>query len=123
MVINLKKSDFAQAKVIYLGHEIGLGKIAPKQVNVEGISAFPAPQNRRGVRRFLGMVGYYRRFVKNFSDIATPLTNLLKKDVKFFWDDKCQRAFENLKLTLVSYPLLRSPNFTFAWLQMLVTQV
>ncbi|XP_064121744.1 uncharacterized protein LOC135226230 [Macrobrachium nipponense] len=89
LVVNLRKSDFAQAKVVYLGHEIGLGKVAPKKANVEAISNFPAPQNRRGVRRFLGMVGYYRKFVKNFSDIAHPLTNLLKKDVKFIWDDQC----------------------------------
>ncbi|XP_064085362.1 uncharacterized protein LOC135200684 [Macrobrachium nipponense] len=92
LVVNVRKSDFAQAKVVYLGHEIGLGKVAPKKANVEAISNFPAPQNRRGVRRFLGMVGYYRKFVKNFSDIAHPLTNLLKKDVKFIWDDQCQES-------------------------------
>ena len=112
LVINLRKSDFAQAKVIYLGHEIGLGKVAPKQANVEAITTFPAPQNKRGVRRFLGMVGYYRRFVKNFSDLASPLTELLKKDVKFTWNSECQKAFENLKSTLITFPLLRSPDFS-----------
>ncbi|XP_068206239.1 uncharacterized protein [Palaemon carinicauda] len=112
LVVNLRKSDFAQAKVIYLGHEIGLGKVAPKKANVEAISGFPAPQNRRGVRRFLGMVGYYRRFVKNFSDIAHPLTNLLKKDVKFIWDEQCQESFDKLKASLMTFPLLRSPDFS-----------
>ncbi|XP_068233339.1 uncharacterized protein [Palaemon carinicauda] len=112
LVVNLRKSDFAQAKVIYLGHEIGLGKVAPKKANVEAISDFPAPQNRRGVRRFLGMVSYYRRFVKNFSDIAHPLTNLLKKDVKFIWDEQCQESFDKLKASLMTFPLLRSPDFS-----------
>ena len=112
LVINLSKSDFAQAKVIYLGHEIGLGRVAPKQANVQAISEFPSPSNRRGVRRFLGMVGYYRKFIKNFADIAHPLTNLLKKDVGFLWSEECQVAFEKLKAALVTYPLLRSPDFS-----------
>lgn len=111
LVVNLKKSDFAQAKVIYLGHEVGMGKVAPKRANVEAVTDFPAPQNRRGVRRFLGMVGYYRRFIKNFSEIATPLTNLLRKNVKFVWTKECEEAFEKLKAVLISYPLLQSPNF------------
>ncbi|XP_066958870.1 uncharacterized protein [Macrobrachium rosenbergii] len=111
LVVNLKKSDFAQAKVIYLGHEVGMGKVAPKRANVEAVTDFPAPQNRRGVRRFLGMVGYYRRFIKSFSEIATPLTNLLRKNVKFVWTKECQEAFGKLKAVLISYPLLQSPNF------------
>ncbi|XP_068228003.1 uncharacterized protein [Palaemon carinicauda] len=56
LVINLRKSDFARAKVVYLGHEIGLGEVAPKKANVEAITIFPDPTNRRGVRRFLGML-------------------------------------------------------------------
>lgn len=112
LVINLRKSDFAQAKVVYLGHEIGLGQIAPKRANVEAVTTFPAPRNKRGIRRFLGLVGYYRRFIKNFSDLANPLTNLLKKDVKFMWDNECQQAFEKLKATLITYPLLHSPDFS-----------
>ncbi|XP_068213448.1 uncharacterized protein [Palaemon carinicauda] len=111
LVVNLKKSDFAQAKVIYLGHEVGLGKVTPKKANVEAVADFPVPLNKRGVRRFLGMVGYYREFICNLPDIANPLTNLLKKGFRFNWSADCQGAFERLKATLISYPLLRSPDF------------
>ncbi|XP_068228128.1 uncharacterized protein [Palaemon carinicauda] len=81
--INLKKSEFARTKIVYLGHEVGLGKVSVQQAYVEAITEFPIPKNKREVRKFLGMVGYYRRFVKNFADLAAPLTNLLKKDVAF----------------------------------------
>ena len=61
--------------------------------------------------RFLGMAGYYRKFCKNFSDIAEPLTNLLKKSIKFKWNDKCQDAFDRLKAMLKSAPVLLAPDF------------
>ena len=111
LVINLKKSDFARAKVVYLGHEVGHGKIAPKNVNIQAILNFPIPYDKRTTRRFLGMAGYYRRFVRNFSEIAHPLTNLLKKEVKFMWKQECQRSFDKLKAILVNFPVLRSPDF------------
>ena len=61
--------------------------------------------------RFLGMAGYYRKFCKNFSGIAEPLTNLLKKSTKFKWNDKCQDAFDRLKAILKSAPVLLAPDF------------
>ena len=61
--------------------------------------------------RFLGMAGYYRKFCKNFSLIAEPLTNLLKKNVKFIWDEKCQKSFDKLKAILKNSPVLLAPNF------------
>ena len=61
--------------------------------------------------RFLGMAGYYRKFCKNFSGIAEPLTNLLKKSTKFKWNDKCQDAFDRLKAILKSAPVLLGPDF------------
>ncbi|XP_066957632.1 uncharacterized protein [Macrobrachium rosenbergii] len=63
------------------------------------------------VRKFLGLVVYYRRFVKNFSNIAEPLTRLLKKEVKFVWSSETQNAFEKLKQVLVCFPILRAPDF------------
>ena len=61
--------------------------------------------------RFLGMAGYYRKFCKNFSGIAEPLTDLLKKSTKFKWNDKCQVAFDHLKAILKSAPVLLAPDF------------
>ena len=61
--------------------------------------------------RFFGMTGYYRKFCKNFSGIAEPLTNLLKKSTKFKWNDKCQDAFDRLKAMLKSAPVLLAPDF------------
>ncbi|XP_068240411.1 uncharacterized protein [Palaemon carinicauda] len=111
LVINLNKCDFAKAKIIYLGHEVGHGKILPKSVNIQSILDFQVPENRRGIRRFLGMVGYYRRFVLNFADVANPLTNLLKKGQRFCWTAECQDAFDKLKSTMINTPILKTPNF------------
>lgn len=111
LVINLKKSEFAKAKVVYLGHEVGFGKVAPKQANVDSIRHIEIPKCRRDVRKFLGLVGYYRRFVKNFSDIAEPLTNLLRKNVTFVWTNDAQNAFEKLKQVLMNFPILKAPDF------------
>ena len=87
LVINLKKCKFAKATVVYLGHEIGHGHIAPKKSNVEAILNFPCPRNPKDVRSFLGLAGYYRRFMQNYAEITYPLTSLLKKRIKFIWDE------------------------------------
>ena len=111
LVINLSKSDFGHAKVVYLGHEIGFGKVAPKSSNIQAILEFPVPKNRKNVMQFLGLAGYYRRFVANFSYIAFPLSNLLKKNVSFIWNQECETSFNKLKSILISQPVLKSPDF------------
>ena len=78
---------------------------------VEAILKFPAPDDRRGLRRFLGMVGYYRSFCQNFSSVVSPLTDLLSPKVPFEWSDRCQCAFETVKGLLVSAPVLLAPDF------------
>ena len=111
LTINLVKSDFCQATVVYLGHVVGQGQVKPIDVKVKVITEFPEPTTRRQLMRFLGMAGYYRKFCKNFSLIAEPLTNLLKKNVKFIWDEKCQKSFDKLKAILKNSPVLLAPNF------------
>ena len=101
LVVNLRKSDFAKAKVIYLGHEVGYGKVSPRDVNIKVILDFPVPQTKKDVRSFLGICGYYRRFVKNFAYIAKPLTDLLKKNIKFNWNEECTQAYNKLKAIIV----------------------
>jgi hypothetical protein len=69
---------------------------------IEVIEKLPPPMNVKGIRSFLGHVGFYRRFIKDFSHIARPLTNLLAKDVKFTFNYECHRAFQILKKALIS---------------------
>lgn len=111
MTVNLSKCEFGCATVTYLGHVIGQGQVAPVDAKVEAILEFPVPNGKKALRRFLGMIGYYRKFCRNFADIALPLTNLLKGNIKFVWNDSCQKAFDTLKTMLCHFPILRSPNF------------
>ncbi|XP_068240074.1 uncharacterized protein [Palaemon carinicauda] len=111
LVINLSKSVFCEATVTFLGHVVGKGEVLPKEVNVAKIKEFPVPSSKRELQRFLGMAGYYSRFVANYSDVIAPLTNLLRKHSKFVWDDKCKESFEIVKCVLTSSPVLRAPNF------------
>ena len=77
---------------------------------IEAIVNWKLPRNVIEMRSFLGLAGYYRRFVKGFSVIASSLTKLLRKGVKFEWDDKCQSSFEQLKKILVKTPMLTQPT-------------
>ena len=111
LTVNLAKTEFCHATVIFLGHLVGQGQVKPLEAKVNAISEFPVPKCKRQLMRFLGMAGYYRKFCKNFSGIAEPLTNLLKKSTKFKWNDKCQNAFDRLKAILKSAPVLLAPDF------------
>ena len=111
LTVNLAKTEFFHATVTFLGHLVGQGQVKPLEAKVNAISEFPVPKCKRQLMRFLGMAGYYRKFCKNFSGIAEPLTNLLKKSTKFKWNDKCQDAFDRLKAILKSTPVLLAPDF------------
>lgn len=111
LTINLAKSEFCHATLTFLGHEVGQGHVKPIDAKVQAINEFPVPTCKRQLMRFLGMAGYYRKFCKNFSDIAEPLTNLLKKGVKFVWSNDQQTAFEKVKAILKSSPILSAPDF------------
>ena len=115
LTVNLEKSVFVKTEVTYLGHKVGNGKIAPNSVKVVGILDYPTPSTRKQVRRFLGMSGFYRRFCKNFSEIVSPLTDLLckgnEKDKKMKWTDKCEESFIEVKKMLSNEPVLMAPDF------------
>ena len=110
LTINLLKSEFGKATVIFLGYVVGQGKVCPVTAKVNAILEIPAPTNKQTLMRFLGMVGYYRKFCKNFAEITAPLTNLLKKSQSFVWTKECQDAFQLCKSMLSSEPVLRAPN-------------
>ncbi|WJZ89404.1 hypothetical protein VitviT2T_008626 [Vitis vinifera] len=96
---------------IVLGHIISKKGIEVDKAKVELIVKLPPPTNVKGIRQFLGHAGFYRRFIKDFSKISKPLCELLVKDAKFVWDEKCQKSFEELKQFLTTAPIVRAPNW------------
>ena len=106
------KCEFLRPEVVYLGHVISKEGVRPDNKKLVAVREFPRPRNIKNVRQFLGLAGYYRRFIKGFSDIAKPLTSLTKKDVPFHWGEKQQEAFENLREKLCEEPVLQYPDFT-----------
>ncbi|NAW23507.1 hypothetical protein FGF82_23550, partial [Salmonella sp. gx-f9] len=90
------KSEFWLREVGFLGHIVSGDGIRVDPSKISAIVDWKPPKNVFEIRSFLGLAGYYRRFVKGFSMIAVPLTRLLQKDVKFEWTDKCQQSFEQL---------------------------
>ena len=106
----LSKCDFWLKEVLFLGHIVSAEGIRVDLAKIEAIVSWKPPQNVTKVRSFLGLTGYYRRFVKGFSAIAATLTKLLRKGVKFEWDDKCQSNFKQLKKILVKASVLTQPT-------------
>ena len=106
----LSKCDFWLKEVSFLGHIVSAAGIRVDPVKIEAIVNWKPPRNVTEVRSFLGLAGYYRRFVQGFSVIASSLTRLLRKGVKFDWDDKCQSSFEKLKEILIEAPVLIQPT-------------
>ena len=104
------KCHLLQKEVLFLGHVVGENGIKPNPELIDSIKEWKTPQTTRHVQQFLGLANYYRRFIQNFSDIASPLTQLTKKDVNFTWTSECQIAMEKLKKALCSAPILAYPQ-------------
>ena len=98
--------------VAFLGHNVGDGILTPNQDKARDIVEAKRPETKKQIRSFLGMVGFYRRFIPQFAEIALPLTNLTKKGNpnKLVWEGEHQRAFERLRSYMVSTPILRLPD-------------
>jgi len=94
-----------------LGHVVGRGGIKPVEAKVEAIMNFPTSMSKSQLMRFLGMVGFYWKFCKNFAVVAEPLTKLLQKRHKFTWEHNQQQAFERVKMLLTTAPVLTMPDF------------
>ena len=105
------KCKFATKQVKYLGHIVSKDGMSVNPENTEKIQNAKSPTNAKQVKSVLGMMGYYRKFVKNYAKIAAPLHDLLKKDKKFQWTEECETAFQELKSKLVTAPILRYPQF------------
>ena len=110
LTLKSKKCFFAVDRVLYLGHVITKDGVQVDTNKTDAVSKFPRQKTQTDVRSFLGLCNYYRRFIENFSKIATPLNQLLQKDSPFVWSDICETAFINLKQALVTAPMLRYPD-------------
>ena len=104
------KSEFWLREVGFLGHIVSGDGIRVDPSKISAIVDWKPPKNVTEVRSFLGLAGYYRRFVNGFSIIAAPMTRLLRKDVKFEWTEECQQSFEELKKLLTEAPVLIQPE-------------
>lgn len=95
---------------IFLGHFPSREGIQVHPNKVSNIKRVPIPQKKRDVRSFLGLARYYRRFIKDFSKLASPLFGFLAKYSDFCWTDRCQEAFEEIKEKFTIAPIFRGPN-------------
>jgi len=110
LYLKRSKCSFGAPSVTYLGHVIAKGGVAMDADKVDAVAAWPLPRSARGLRGFLGLAGYYRKFIRDFGIIAAPLTRLLRRDA-FVWDDDAMTAFEALKRALTTGPVLQMPDF------------
>ncbi|KAL1255320.1 hypothetical protein QQF64_013381 [Cirrhinus molitorella] len=118
LTANPRKCHLAFSEVKYLGFQVGRGLIWSQEKNVEAILTAPMPQTKTQVQAFLGLAGYYRCFIPNFSSLASPLTDLTSKGQpeKVVWSTAAGEAFQRVKGVLTSEPVLRAPDFNCPFL-------
>lgn len=110
LFLKRSKCSFGEPTVAYLGHVISEKGVAMDTSKVQAILDWPLPSSVRALRGFLGLAGYYRRFIRDFGSIAAPLTALLKKEA-FQWSSAAEVAFKELQRALTSAPALALPDF------------
>ncbi|XP_073120647.1 uncharacterized protein [Henckelia pumila] len=111
LVFNWEKCHFMVQEGIVLGHKVSSHGLEIDRAKVVAIEKLPPPKNIKGIRSFLGHAGFYRRFIKYFSKITKPLCNLLEKDSNFIFDDDCLQAFEKIKESLITTPIMVVPDW------------
>ena len=106
----LSKCDFWLEEVKFLGHVVSKAGVAVDPSKVKAVIDWPQPKSVTDIRSFLGLAGYYRKFIKDFSLVASPMTKLTRKGVRFEWSSKCEENFQSLKKSLTTAPVLTLPN-------------
>ena len=112
MYAKRSKCEFWLKEVSFLGHVVSNGGIAVDPSKVTDVLNWKAPTDVGEIHSFLGLAGYYRRFIEGFSKLAKPMTALLEKNAKFVWSEKCQANFEELKKRLTTAPVLVLPDLS-----------
>ena len=110
-MLKLKKCRWGEQNIGFLGYRVGKDGLKPDPGKIEKIRDIKIPTTVREVRAVLGLFSYYRKFVEGFSKIAKLLNELLKKENGFKWEERQQKAFEELKERLIKHPILEYPNF------------
>lgn len=105
-----EKCHFGFTELKFLGHVVSADGVRPDPEKTAAVASYPAPRDKKGVRRFLGLCAYYRRFISNFSRIAEPLTRLTREDVPFLWTEEQEEAFRELRHRVQSPPVLTNFN-------------
>ena len=105
-----EKCSFFKKHIQYLGHLVSERGFEQLLEKLESIRKMPAPRTAKEVKQFLGLIGYYRKFVPRFADISRPLTKLTRHNIVFEWTDQCSKAFNHLHELLMEYPILRYPD-------------
>ena len=108
------KFMFGFKEIEFLAHIVGNGEIRPLQEKIDAINNMPAPKTKKQIRSFIGMIGFYRKFIPHFAEISAFLNDLTKKNLpnKVTWLIAHQKAFECLKRALTSFPILQNPDFS-----------
>ena len=104
------KCDFFKREILYLGHLISVDRIKPLPEKLDSIWDMLKPRSPKEIKQFLGLTGYYRKFVPRFSDISRPLSKLVAHDCEFNWHNTCDISFQMLKDALCSAPILKYPD-------------
>ena len=108
----LSQCPFWLKEVSLLGHILSAKGVAVDPSKVQEVLDWKSPTSVTEIRSFLGLAGYYRRFIQDFSKIAKPMTKLLQKEAKFIWTSDCEAAFQKLKTLLTTAPVLTQPDIT-----------
>lgn len=113
LTINLQKSKFCQTKIRYLGYVLSEDGLSMDISKIQPVLEYPVPKTIKDIRRLLGLAGFYQKFIPNYSEVTTPISDLLKKNrKKFTWTEEADAALRKLKTLLVTAPVLSNPDFT-----------
>ena len=112
LTLNRKKCEFCLASLVYLGFRVDAEGLRPDEDKIKPILEYPAPRNIKEVRRFLGMISWYARFIKDVAELKISLNKLLHKNVEWQWNTEQDESFQELKKALMSFPVLARPKFS-----------